>query len=171
MEKGRIVRGSAGSFLDPPGYPTHSFEVETDLRRRPQNRGTMSLTYAAEQATWLDDATRNAARRLLAEWASKRPSLDDPDIQDWIHQVLGYFRDQYAGLRAEQTGSKWDVSNLRSDAKVDPVLNADLHAGVHLIRQYYPEFKPTQRDFAQAYWGTKASAHSANMRRAGAGRR
>jgi len=29
--------------------------------------------------------------------------------------------------------------------------HADQHAGIHLIRQYYPEFKPTAKHFSGAY--------------------
>jgi hypothetical protein len=161
--RGRITKGGAGGFLSPPGHPEHSLHVETDLRRRPENRGSLSLRYAAEEATWLDPSTRSAARQVLKAWAAHRPPLESPEIQDWIHQVLGYFRDQYAGMRPGQTGSKWNVSNLRTISDIDPVLNADLHAGVNLIRRFYPEYTPSHEDFKQAYWGQRKA--SGNHRR------
>jgi len=155
-EKGRIVKGSTGSFLDPPGYPTHHFSVETDLRRRPENRGSMSLTYAAKEASWLDGSTRAAARALLNAWKKERPPLHSPEIQDWIHQVLGYFRGMYRNPSA--TAEQWNASSMISDSNRDPIKHSRDHAGVHLIHQYYPEYRPTREDFAKAYWGTKPSA-------------
>lgn len=28
-----------------------------------------------------------------------------------------------------------------------------LHAGVHLIKKFYPEYKANETDFKRAYWG------------------
>lgn len=148
----RIVSSGQGGFLDPPEYPTHTHHVQTDLRRRPENRGSMSLAYAAEDAPWLDPDTKRQAKALLDKWKSNRPALDSQKVQDWIHQVLGYFKNAYA--KTFEGPQRWNVSNLVYDDR-DPVVNADLHAGVHLIRKYYPEFVPTQQDFARAYWGTR----------------
>lgn len=150
-EKGRIVRGSAGSFLDPPSYPTHEFQVETDLRRRPENRDVMSLTYAAD-CEYLDPATRREARERLAAW--DRPPLDEPETAEWVAQVLGYFRDCYRSTDPEHiaAGTEWHASNLHvvRDGEARP---NDEHAGVHLIRKYYPEYEPNAEDFARARWG------------------
>ena len=42
-ETGRIVHKGAGGFLNPPGHPTHTLSVETELNRRPEKRCRMSL--------------------------------------------------------------------------------------------------------------------------------
>jgi hypothetical protein len=128
-ERGRIVAEGMGGFLCPPTHPMHTHSVELDLRKRPEHRGSMSLE-AAVDAEWLDDVTRNAARAMLAKW--ERPALDSAEVQDWIAQVLGYF-------------------NLRTGGEHSD----DEHAGVLLIRRYYPEFVPTEADYARAYWGKK----------------
>lgn len=47
-ESGRIKHGGMGEFLTPPTHPEHSFSVETELRRKPENRGSMSLSYAVK---------------------------------------------------------------------------------------------------------------------------
>lgn len=147
----RVVSGGQGGFLDPPEYPTHQYHIETDLRRRPENRGGMSLIAAAE-APWLDPDTRREARELISKWKKQRPALSAASVQDWIRQVLGYFKN---GYRNPGAGSKqWDASALIFDER-DPVENADDHAGVHLIRKYYPEFNPGRQDFARAHWGKR----------------
>jgi len=149
-ERGRIRREGMGGFLNPPTHPEHSYSVETDLRRRPENRGSMSLETAVT-SEWLDVGTRAAAKRLLTSW--ERPPLESAEVQEWIHQVLGYFKGCYCGPQDGE--DKWNASNVRIMPGADPVLNADIHNGVHLIRKYYPEFKPTAEHFARAYWGTK----------------
>ena len=147
-EKGRIASGGMGGFLNPPTHPEHMNHVETDLQRRPENRGIMSLTAAAE-ATWLDPTIRGAARRILQSWQA--PALETEEIQAWVRQVLGYFRGCYRG---PQDGPEcWHAGNLRIDSASDPMECADLHAGVHFIRQYYPDFVPTAQHFAESRWG------------------
>ena len=141
-----------GGFLNPPTHPEHTSHVELDLRRRPWNRGGMSLSYATGEGSGVHPETRSAAQRILGDW--KPPPIESPEVQDWIASVLGYFKGCYVGQDAEGKPS-WNASDLRIDAGVDPVLNADLHAGVHLIRKYYPEYTPTAEDFKRAYWGKK----------------
>ena len=141
----------AGGFLDPPTYPTHSISVETDLRRSPQNRGSMSLEYAST-CEYIDEGTRAKAIRILTDW--KRPALESDEIQDWILQVLGYFSGCY---RADGPEFEcWNVSNLRIiKGNHSPLPPVEEHAGVHLIRKFYPEFVPTTEHWNQAYWGNK----------------
>lgn len=73
--------------MDPPGYPTHNFHVENQIRRAPANRGGTSLTYAVTQS-YLDPETRREARELLDNWERNRPSITSPKVQKWIEQVL-----------------------------------------------------------------------------------
>lgn len=152
-EKGRIVREGMGGFLNPPEHPEHTFSVETDLRRKPENRGMMSLS-AAVDSDWLDPVTRVKAYRLLQAWRESRINLHMSDVREWIHQVLGYFRNCYKGQAGDQ---EWYAGELRISADTDPILSADLHAGVHLIRKYYPEYTPVKADFDGAFWGTKGA--------------
>ena len=148
----QIVRNGQGNFLDPPEYPSHEYHVQTDLRRRPENRGSMALTYAVEDAPWLDPETKNEAKALIDKWKTSRPALNSPKVKDWIHQVLGYFKNSY---RNPSAGAQpWNISNLIHDDR-DPIENADDHAGVHLIRRFYPDFSPSRLDFVQAYWGKR----------------
>jgi len=158
-EKARIVSGGMGGFLNPPTHPGHRAHVMTDLRRRPENRGSMSLESAAE-SEWLDPATRAAARKMLRDWVP--PPINSPEIADWIHQVLGYFRGMYRNDNAPR-GQEWNAGTMHVDPDRDPLLNADAHAGVHLIREYYPDYMPSRADFGGAYWGTRPG-HSPNAR-------
>lgn len=148
----RVVRNGQGHFLAPPEYPSHEYHVQTDLRRRPDDRGSMELTYAVEEAPWLDPETKREAKALIDKWKTSRPALNSQKVQDWIHQVLGYFKNGYRNPSAG--AQQWHASKLIFDER-DPVQNADDHAGVHLIRKFYPEFAPTERDFARAYWGKR----------------
>lgn len=159
MEPGKIIGGTPkhgmGGFLNPPGHPEHTHHVETDLRRKPENRGSMSLSSAVECA-WLDPFTRAEAKRLLAQWQENRPALKSPEVQDWIRQVLGYFRNSYRGEGPEP--ECWYAEKLRILKPGDEARPNEEHAGVHLIGKYYPEYVPTAEHFAEAYWGTKPEA-------------
>ena len=69
--KGRIIRKGMGGFLNPPTHPEHDWCVETDLRRRPEKRGSMRLSSAAD-CEWLDPTTRAAAKQLLSSGSRSR---------------------------------------------------------------------------------------------------
>src|SRR5262245_63196618 len=124
-----------GGFLNPPGHPEHTMSVETDLRRRPENRGSMSLSSAAK-SEWLHPETRAEAQRILSSW--QKPPLHHPDVVDWRRQVLGYFKNCWKGTGEDP----WHVHNLRMGKMPEGAKPAD-HAGVHLIQKYYPEYEPT----------------------------
>lgn len=148
-EKGRIVSGGMGGFLNPPGHPEHTFSVEIDLRRGKENRGTMSLSYAVD-CECLDQETRRSARWLLNQWKKEQPAIQDPAIQDWICNVLGYFRGCYVAPFKSAA-----VSELIIDPKRNPLANCHAHAGVCYIRRFYPEFHPGAEHFAGACWGKR----------------
>lgn len=150
---GIVVPGGMGGFLCPPTHPEHTACVETDLHRRKENLGSMSLSYAAK-CDYLQDSTRERAKAILDGWQLTKPGLDTPAVQDWIHQVLGYFRTCYRN--PEKVGdSQWDASYVVIDSNSNPMDKVDDHCGVHLIRQYYPEYTPKVEDFGKAYWGKK----------------
>lgn len=151
LEKGKVVMRGMGGFLNPPTHPEHTQSVETDLRRKPENRGSMSLS-AALECEYLDSTTRAVVRTVLNSW--KRPALDAPEVQDWIHQVLGYFKGCYR-KPGNTSDNAWNVDQLDTQGTANPMKRIDDHAGVHLIRKYYPEFTPTAEHFSAAYWGTK----------------
>lgn len=151
-ERGRIASGGMGGFLNPPGHPEHTMHVETDLRRRKEDRGGMALSSAAD-CEWLDHETRQAARFRLNQWENSKPLLSDSEVQDWICRVLGYFRGCYVRpYRSRNASDLWITRTL------NPLANAHMHAGVQFIREYYPTFHPDAAHFAGAYWGSKPTA-------------
>jgi len=150
----RVTYPGMGGFLNPPTHPEHHLHVETDLRRREENRGGMSLSAAAE-CDYIDPAARAEAKRRLAKWEPL--PIDRPALVDWRRQVLGYFRGMYRG-QAVPPGQEWHVQWMVHNPDADPIQHADDHGGVHFIRTFYPEYMPTEEDFAGAYWGTKPEA-------------
>jgi len=137
---GKIVGGALGSFLCPPGHPNYYHHISGP-------KFLISLTYAVES----DDVhpeMRGRAQAILNRY--KLPPINDPQVQDWIYRVMGYFRGCYVG----KEGS-WQASDLVIDSTRDPIKHQNEHAGVHLIRQYYPEFKLTKTILKKAYWGEK----------------
>jgi len=154
---GRVVRDNhgMGGFLCPPTHPMHTHRIETDLRRKPENRGGMSLDYAVD-CEYLDPTIRKEAKKILNNWTP--PPVESPEIQAWIHQVLGYFK----GCYCRGNGSNpedWYAGNLTIGREGTP----DKHVGVHLIRKYYPNFMPTQENWDMAYWGKKPEREGSTM--------
>ena len=145
---GKLVHQGQGGFLNPPTHPEHDWCVHSSY----DDTFWLSLTAAAE-SEWLNSGTRLAAKAKLRAWQPL--PITDEAVQDWIHQVLGYFHNCYKG---EDGPEAWHAGKLRISEDADPVASADLHAGVHLIRRYYPEYQPTAEDFKAAYWGTKPVA-------------
>jgi len=155
---GKVVNEGAGGFLSPPTHPEHTQSVRSTFG----DTFFMSLS-SARDSEWLNQETRIKAKWILKKW-NPLP-VDHEDVQDWIHHVLGYFKNCYKGKREcddltceKCTNEAWNADKLRIRRKVDPMRAGmyNLHAGVHLIRKYYPDFKPTENDFANAYRGTKA---------------
>jgi len=147
---GKIDRRSGmGGFLNPPTHPSHAMSVHSSYG----DIFSMSLESAAE-CEWLNPSTRYAARGILKAW--KRPAIESPEVQDWIKQVLGYFRNCYRGEGPEP--ECWNASNLRIIKNGEPLPLIGEHAGVHLIRKYYPEFTPAAEHLSGAYWGQKPAA-------------
>ena len=139
---GNIMKGGAGGFLNPPTHPEHFLHVGG-------RRYSMSLSHAAN-CNMLDDETREAATSILQAWAA--PDIDDPEVVDWIHQVLGYFRDCYS-VNGE--------NNVNTDLVVsEEQLDINYHFGVMFIRKFYPDYAPSEDDFRQAYWGKKTRVSS-----------
>lgn len=144
---GKIDRTSgAGGFLNPPTHPEHTISVRSSYG----NTFFMSLSSAAE-AEWLNAETRGRAKGILKAW--RKPPIESPEIQDWIRQVLGYFRHCYKGDGPEP--ECWHASNHKIIKDKWEILPLDQHAGVHFIRNYYPEYEPQREHFSEAYWGTK----------------
>jgi hypothetical protein len=147
----RLVRRGMGGFLNPPTHPEHEWSVETDLARRADDRGGASLT-AAVDSEWLDPAARAAARQLLQSWQPL--PLSHPDVVAWRRRVLGYF----AGCYRNPDGApdQWHVARLVIDRERDPLAHPEEHAGVRMIRQYYPDYAPSAEDFSAARWGAES---------------
>ena len=153
----KLVAGSAGCFLDPPSFPTHRWHIETDCNRHKENRGSISLTYAAE-CSWLPECLRNQAQAMINSWKQDNPFFNrqDPELLDWAHQCLGYFRNCWLDERLDLTAAR-KCENLIIDPKPEATPdNVLLMRGVDHIREFFPSFLPTAEDLDSAYWGSKA---------------
>lgn len=110
----------------------------------------MSLSYAST-CDYIGAAVRDQAKAMLANWQA--PPIDAPEIQEWIAQVLGYFARCYRNP-GKSGHEQWHASHLIIDNR-DPFEHAHEHAGVHMIRGFYPSYHPTRDAFKRAYWGSK----------------
>lgn len=141
---GYLSKSGCGGFLNPPTHPEHDYSITgKDF--------AISLTSAVE-SDWLNDDTRKVAKNLLDSW--KAPAIELPEIQEWILKVLGYFKGCYK-VSGNSAPDCWNANKLIVDSKLNPLTNCNRHAGVNLIRKFYPAFIPTAKHFQNAYWGKK----------------
>jgi hypothetical protein len=167
LDKAVVVTGrdhGMGGFLNPPGHPEHTMSVS---RRYANGReyGCSSLTNFLEDAhPWIgnDAAVRANIRGVLKRWEDSKPALETVAVQEWVLQVLGYFRHCYRNpsLNAPECWHAQHMIMGETQARIMDLLEND-HAGVHHIRKYYPEFQPREEHWRGAYWGTKPAAASA----------
>lgn len=166
-ERWRIRHEGAGGFLNPPGHPEHGLSLNTE-------GGWTSLSYVVEHPDEFPAAAVRACQAELDRWEPGEPDAD------WVHTVLGYFKGAYLSSGGSRNVSDHIYpTNMRAVTieefdglvvdnelgvdwgppwHVDPMKNIDRHAGVAYIRRYYPDFVPTEEDFAKAYWGSKPDA-------------
>lgn len=140
--RGHIRKEGMGGFLHPPGHPENSLSVSGP-------GFSMSLS-SAVSSEWLDEGTKQRARAALDSW--ERRDLDDPYVQDWIRQCLGYFRNCYVA-EGSDTAEVWNTAQYEVIPDIDPREASDRQAGVRHVRRYYPEYEPNESDFEEAYWG------------------
>lgn len=116
----------------------------------------MSLTYAAE-CTDVSSLVRHQARALIKYWHEDNPvfNREDPELLDWAHQCLGYFRNCWLNGRLDlETARKAENLIIDSKAEATPD-NVLMMRGVDHIREFFPSFLPTAEDLDSAYWGSK----------------
>ena len=143
----------AGSFLEPPFSKTHQFGIVAGYDHGNGYQEYSSIDYYLSDAN-VPQSAKHVIQRIIGK--TDIPSIDYPEIQDWICHVLDYFKNCYSGQDSKGEIS-YNVSDLRIDPAADPLLNCDIHAGVHFIRKYYPSFIPTREQFDKAYWGKSSS--------------
>jgi len=123
-EKIYIVKGSAGSFLEPPGHPTHKYAIESSYR-------TQSITSFYNEVK--DPKIRKQLKPYL-KW-EKLPE-NDPRVKRWEQKVYRYFQHSKS-----PTGKMWkNVDELVTDKNV--YKTPEKSAAVIWIRKYYPNHKP-----------------------------
>ena len=88
MERIRIKNTGMGSYLTPPNHPEQNWSVEFDLNRKPDNRGSMSLSYALTES-WLTAEQKAQVKAKLDTW-NKLP-LTHKATQQWIEQCKTHF--------------------------------------------------------------------------------
>lgn len=87
--------GMGGAF-DAPGYPTLTHRVETDLNRKPDNRGGLSLVYALT-CDYISPTIKQDINKLIADWNANKPPITDISIQNWIKECIAHWGSSAAG--------------------------------------------------------------------------
>lgn len=85
----KVTSGGMGSWLCPPGHPSHEFSVETDLGRKKENRGSMNIEYALTQS-YIHPETRKDIEKLLSDYTP--PVIGSSEFNYWAEDVMRYFK-------------------------------------------------------------------------------
>lgn len=126
----RIVAASTGSFLCPPGHPSHSFGIEDGPQRDPNLIASLDYAVDADNADWVPAKIRDEAQRLL-----DTATLVESD--EWLIKVYRHFRHCYSPDGVNRNAS--DALIVKSDDAAPPV---DHHLGVMFVRKYFPQHQP-----------------------------
>lgn len=153
----KVTAQSMGSFLDPPGAPTHRFSVYgwtgwtgQDPKRRARSKPnepdhSISLLTALEEPE-VDDTTKRLVQQLL-DFSTIR------DSEDWQAHVYGYFNHCYSPDGIDRNVTRCIVD--RSDG-----LPAERHLGFLLIKTWFPNAVP-RADLIESggQYGTEKCVH------------
>lgn len=151
-------KGSA-CLLCPPGHPRYELQSvytaagDDPMDARGQRNHMMVL---------LQPGTKSVYRLVEHDGADALwvpLPADHPEVAEWRLHVLGYFRNCYRSPHHPEPEC-WHAGNLAISER-DPIAHAEDHAGVHLIRRYYPAYVPRAEEFANAYWGEKPTQEEA----------
>jgi hypothetical protein len=137
----------AGSFLEPPFSKTHQYGYVAGVDRGNgyQEYGSINSLLESEN---VPESAKKEIKSIIGE--EVKMSINDPSIQDWIHNIMGYFNSCYSPDGVNRSASDCVI------IKGSPFeIGIDKHLGVMFIREYYPEYIPSQEDFDKAYWGKK----------------
>lgn len=121
----RIVEGSMGSFLDPPGSAQYDRHVEEGPRDNPNS--LMSLRGALD-AEWLPDGFKSQVQAILN-------AQNVECTEEWLQEVYRHFRHCYSP----------DGENRRADACIidkENNLPIERHLAVLYVRQWFPAHEP-----------------------------
>lgn len=129
MHHYKIVKGSSGSFLCPPGHPHHLWTLEgyeSTRHRNPFSIGPLDGALADDFDG--SDAIKRRVRKIF----------DEAELilsEAWIREVYGYFRHMYA----PENGSR-NAADAVSDrtGKTDPAR----HLAVLCVQEYFPDHTP-----------------------------
>lgn len=114
-----------GSFLCPPGHPSHRYGIEEKSSNR-HNAYALGSYGLDTEAEWIPEGIKRRAAKMLADAQLVESPL-------WVAHVYGYFRRMYA-----PDGKIWtDASSLMSGAP--GTYPDDWHAGGVHVRKYFPE--------------------------------
>lgn len=162
----RIIRGSSGGFLCPPGHPNYFYELRGarrgQLMRNPHTIASVEWAASDEAAEYLPTEIVRQARRLMAEAKLTRSEL-------WERSVYGYFRNCYSpdGIerRADRAliigqaeykdnGSRYSSLNRGDIVQADdPRIIPEHHLGFLTVREYFPDATPRLDLIADASGG------------------
>jgi len=110
----KLVPGSAGSFLCPPGHPAHRYTLEgyeTTRKRNPFSIGSIEQALADDFDG--SDYIKDRVRRIFEE-----STLTESDL--WVRSVYGYFRNMYVPEDDDRSVAKL-ISYSRPEIAADKV--------------------------------------------------
>jgi hypothetical protein len=89
-------RSGMGGVFNPPRHPEHTHHVETDLRKRRENRGGLSLLYSLE-LNYIPNAIKDEIKKLIDKWEKEKLPLNHPEVIEWVDSCKYHFGDEKAG--------------------------------------------------------------------------
>lgn len=85
-EQAIITNSGMGGAFCPPNHPMHNHSVETDLNRKKEDRGAMSLEYALTQE-YINPTLKSKIETMLGAYVP--PPIDT--VGDWLTSCMRHF--------------------------------------------------------------------------------
>lgn len=124
----KVVPGSAGAFLDPPGHPHHKFHVETYRSARSKEPDSVVFLSTARDNPEEYPQVQARVAKLFAD-------AEMVCSETWMRYVYNYFRSMYAPENGDR-----NVSNAISDPTNS--LPPERHLGYLTVKEHFPDHTP-----------------------------
>lgn len=167
MSKYWFVNESMGSFLTPPNHPSR----KQSIKFYDGGHGYIALNkdiYLSDGYSYVPQKIKDEVREIFEEYEKNKPPINNPLVKDWIYQVLGYFKNCFRGKCGSWEAGKLKIKSplfQRADGKnltqkeiLDFLVSnfsQKNHAGIHCIKEYYPDYIAKKNHFKKAYWGKR----------------
>ena len=160
----RIVKGSMGSFLDPPNSPQRQYRViGWDRPHRTREPDFSMSLEGALDSDWISEGIKRRIQALY-DCADMQPT------EEWLSSVYGYFKNCYspdgkdrnvsnclivrlAKQQPQREGERYRIGTFREQPYGDELPDPNKALAVMHIRKFFPDHEIREDLLINGKWG------------------